>query len=260
MLSTDSYPLVDELPPVIDTRKWEWTRGRLQSACGGFFVGTDESGIRWLTKMRGAFRGYRELVFERLVQRAGWLCQSSAFAIIERCSLPGRVGQQNERIQIVTRLLPEHVRLDCTADCPVDALRGHLNDPAGDPLALITASSLGDSLNIARAQILAPILGGIEPAGYLVTVDHKVFLIDGELMFADPPSDVRSTSWWTSPNGSPSLAGERLIRQVCKAIGSFQDEDLERFLESPAELKIELGRPIRPLLYKARDYARTFAG
>ena len=60
-----SYPLVSELPPIIETRKWDW------KPRGDFFLGTDESGVVWLTKMRGAFRGYREVVFERLVQRTG---------------------------------------------------------------------------------------------------------------------------------------------------------------------------------------------
>lgn len=222
-------------------------------------MGTDESGNLWLTKMRGSFRGYREIVFERLVQRADWLCQSSTFAILERNSLPRRIVRSAERVQIVTRLLLEHGQLDCKPDCPIGPLRGRLNHRSGDPLIMLAASPLKDALNIARAQILAPLLGGTEPAGCLATVDHQVFLIDGELMFADNPSDVRETYWWKRPDGSPWLAGQRLTREVCAAIGSLQTEELEHFLEKPAELRIRLQWPIRPLLYRVREYAHAFA-
>jgi len=67
-----------------------------------FFVGTGESGNQRLTKFRGGFKGYPEVVFERLVQSAGWLCQSSTFAIIHSKSLPGRLHRETQ----VGRSLP----------------------------------------------------------------------------------------------------------------------------------------------------------
>ena len=256
----ESYPLVKQLPPVIETQNWDWKPFKSPlSGETGFFVGTDKLGNAWLTKMRGSFYGYREIVFERLVQRAGWLCQSSSFAILERKSLPRRMTPGSERIQIVTRLLREHGSVNCNPNCPIGPLRGNLDHLSGDPLILLAASPLEDALNVAREQILAPLLGGNEPAGCLTTVDHRVFLIDGEQMFATKPSDVRETSWWKRSDGSPWPTGQRLTREICAAVGSFEDDELESFLERPQGIRIKLIWPIRPLLYSARNYGLTFA-
>lgn len=255
------YPLVKNLPPVIDTQHWSWKPFEgTQGGGRGFFVGTDESGDAWITKMRGSFRGYREIVFERLVQRAGWLCQSSSFAILARTSLPRLNTRESERVQLVTRMLNEHGPKDCGPACPIRPLRGDLFNLNDDPLALLAASDLEDSLNVARADILAPLLGGNEPAGYLTTVDHRVFLIDGELMFAAEPSDVRETRWWKRPDGSPWPSGQRLTHEICEAVESLQDDELEAILDKPKGLTIELLWPIRPLLHSARVCGRVFAG
>lgn len=101
--------------------------------------------------------------------------------------------------------------------------------------------------------------GGNEPAGFLTTVDHRVFLIDGELMFATDPSDVRETSWWACPDGSPWPAGQRLTQEICTTLGSFRDDELEAFLAEPENVKIQHRWPVRPVLYKARDLGRAFA-
>lgn len=256
----ESYPLVKQLPPVIETQNWDWKpfEGPLSGETG-FFVGTDKLGNTWLTKMRGSFKGYREIVFERLVQKTGFLCQSSSFAILERNSLPRQKTRESESIQIVTRLLREHKPVNCNPNCPIGPLRVDHDHLSGDLLTLLARSSLEDALNIAREQILAPLLGGNEPAGCLTTVDHKVFLIDGELMFATKPSDVRETSWWERRDGSPWPAGQRLTRKICAAIGSFEDDELESFLEKPHGITIKQNWPIRPLLYCARDYGLVFA-
>ncbi len=255
-----TYPRVDQLPAVVDTRSWHWEPFILPSGDErGFFVGRDEAGTLWLTKMGGSFRAYRELVFERIVQRAGWLCQSSAFAVLGRSSLPMRMTRHPERVQLVTRLLPEHGPEDCGPDCPIGPLRGDLSKIDGDLVTILAAAPLQDGLNIARQELLAPLFGGYEPAGCLTTTDHQVFLIDGELMFASSPCDMRKTTWWTRPDGSPWLTGQQLTRQICAAIGSFRDDELETFLDRPRKLPVQFGWQIRELLYQARDYGRVFA-
>jgi hypothetical protein len=259
VVGADYYPLVSELPAVVDARKWEWKPFADPWGNLDFFVGTDELGNQWLTKLRGGFRGYREIVFERLVQSAGWRCQSSTFAILESRSLSRCKIATRESTQIVTRLLREHGAADCNPGCPIGQFRGDLFSQDGDPLVRLAASPLTDALNFAREQILAPLLGGVEPAGCLTTLDHQVFLIDGELMFAGEPSDVRKTSWWKRRDGSPWPNGQRLTHSICAVVGSFEDYQLQSFLEKPAELKIELSWQICPLLYNARDYARAFS-
>lgn len=256
----ESYPLVTELPPVVEPRDWEWKPFDDARGSGwGFFVGVDELGNAWLTKMRGSFYAYREIVFERLVQRCGWLCQSSSFAILESSSLPRQEFPKSESVQLVSRLLREHEAGDCGPDCPIAPVRSNLHELDGDPLKLLATSGLEDALNIAREDILAPLLGGNEPAGCLTTVDHRVFLIDGEQMFSAKPSDVRETHWWKRPDGSHWPAGQQLTREICATVGSLQDDELEAFLEKPKGVRIKSLWPIRGLLYKARDYGRAFA-
>ena len=254
------YPPIDQLPCFVETRNWTWKPFEGLSELGAdFFEGVDELGAKWLTKMRGSFRGYREIVFERLVQRASWLCQSSTFAILDNSSLPMRNHPGSERIQLVTRVLREHGPEDCKPECPIGPLRGDLSQLYDDPLKALASSPLKGVLNIARAEILAPLLGGTECAGYLTTTDHRVFLIDGELMFLTWPSDVRETYWWNRSDGSPWSAGQQLTRDVCATVGSFEDDELEAILELPEDLEIELNWPLRPLLYCARDYGWAFA-
>jgi hypothetical protein len=163
-----------------------------------------------------------------------------------------------ERIQLVTRLLPEHELTICRPDCPIGPFQGNLDDLGGDPLEALAASPLKDAQNIARHEILTPLLGGAELAGWLTTTGHQVFLIDGELMFSEKPSDVRKTSWWNRPDGSASPAGQRLTHEVCAAVGAFQDEELELFLAKPGNW-ISLHWQIRPILYKSRNFGRDFA-
>lgn len=146
--------------------------------------------------MRGSFYAYRELVFERLVQRAGWLCQSSCFTVLDDTCLPMREGN-TESAQLVTRLLEEHEQEGCGPDCPIAPLRG----VSSDLVAKLSNLYLKDGLNIARKDILAPLLGGNEPADVLTTVWHEVYLIDGEQMFATSPSDIRETCWWEVKGG-----------------------------------------------------------
>lgn len=244
-----SYPLVNELPLIVEARNWEWKPfkdpARLRV---DFFEGVDEFGNRWLTKMRGSFYAYRELVFERLAQRAGWLCQSSCFTVLDDTCLPMREGN-TESVQLVTRLLEEHKHEDCGPDCPIAPLR----DVADGLVFKLSTSRLKDGFNIARKDILAALLGGNEPADALTTVGHEVYLIDGEQMFLTSPSDVRESCWWGMDGG------KELTRSICQKIGSFSDKELENMLEKPSGIKIKEICDIRSKLYEARDYARDFA-
>ena len=92
-----------------------------------------------------------------------------------------------ESAQLVTRLLEEHEQEGCGPDCPIAPLRG----VSSDLVAKLSNSYLKDGLNIARKDILAPLLGGNEPADVLTTVGHEVYLIDGEQMFATRSEERR---------------------------------------------------------------------
>lgn len=79
-----SFPLMRDLPTVIDTKGWNWIRFTAPVAPShNFWLGTDLQGNRWLTKLTGEFNAYREIVFGRLAQQMNWSCQSTVFMRVD---------------------------------------------------------------------------------------------------------------------------------------------------------------------------------
>ena len=247
------YSSVAELPPILHTETWAWEKFAPPDSPDWprFWVGTDDAGNKWLSKMRGSFYGYRELIFERLVQHAGWLSQSSAFTVLPKNSPPIQTSNHAvERTQLLTLFLREHSHEYCGPTCLRRHCKGITNST--DP-EIIEKLPLRDALNVARCNILAPLFGGNEPADFLLTDEHDVYLIDGEQMFATRPCDVRETTWWESDGG------KRITRDICKTIGAFSDADLQHFLKVPAGIRIKRLWNIRDKVFGARDYAKEFA-
>jgi hypothetical protein len=254
------HPLVKELPSALDTTGWDWLPFRpTHAARKDFWIARDKQGNKWLAKLRGSFRGYRELVFERLVQRLGWPCQSSVFTNLDLNAPPLSGGCDLERTQLLTWFLPEHRSGLCGPHCPHGMLELRLGAPDTDPLQVLKDSDFHSHIAYPLSQILAPIFGGNEPAGWLVTIDHIAVLIDGELMFSAEPSDPRETSWWQRPDGSPSRVGQKFTLEVCKAVGSLTDSDLIASLEIPEGFSVCQQWDIRSLVFKSRNCARIYS-
>lgn len=82
-----SFPLMRDLPQVVETTGWSWRSYEAPVAPSmNFWIGTDREGNRWLTKLTGDFCAYREIVFARLAQRMHWSCQSSVFMRLDESS------------------------------------------------------------------------------------------------------------------------------------------------------------------------------
>ena len=79
------FPLMQELPKVVDTHGWHWKPYSV--GIKDFWIGQDPVGRKWMTKMRGAERAYREIVFARLAQAMNWSCQSSIFIALDEESM-----------------------------------------------------------------------------------------------------------------------------------------------------------------------------
>lgn len=250
------FPLVRQLPTTVETVGWKWKPFGCRTAPTDFWVGIDQNGNQWLAKMRGSFRGYRELVFERLVQELGWSCQSSTFAVLQNDAAPLLVHPDAERTQLLTWLLPEHAAGSCGPACSYYSVQSQLRQKERDPLDVLRESGLRDYKALALKEILAPLLGGNEPAGHLITTDHRVVMIDGELMFSSEPSDPRETSWWLREDESPSELGQQLTQEACHAVGSLSDKHLDACLEISDKIQVTFLWDIRNLLFKARDHAR----
>lgn len=254
-----TFPQIDDLPSILQTQEWQWE----QLSCApdprhGFWLATDESGHRWLAKMRGSFYGYRELVFARIAQKLGWSCQSSAFAIFDKDALPLQQNPDTERTQLLSWFLPEHSAEPCEAGCPLESLDDRLNKPDADPIEVLKNSCLDHIMDWPRSEIAAVIFGAEEEPGHLFTTDHELVVIDSEMMFSYPPSDPHGAGWWRRNDGSPSTAGMRLTREVCSAIGSLSDQVLSDCLAIPSGIEIRLRWDICTIVSQARASCRDF--
>ncbi len=123
-------------------------------------------------------------------------------------------------------------------------------------LDALSRSGLTDAMNHARKEILAPLLGGNEPADVLTTRDHQVFLIDGEQMFSTGPSDISEICWYETPQGLC------LIREVCGAVGALNDIALKEILRKPEIPGFDTDwiSKVAERLFAARDHARRIVG
>lgn len=118
-MKVSSFPQINEFPPVLQTTGWSWVTYKTpEPSSQQFWVGTDRDGCKWLTKLRGGFSGYREIVFARLAQRMGWSCQTSIFVQLDDTALGVLPVRPNCRTHAVHWFLEEHKPVKCTAKCP----------------------------------------------------------------------------------------------------------------------------------------------
>ena len=117
-----SFPSIKELPKVLDSTGWKWERYETPSFPSyNFWVGTDLDGRKWLTKLRGDFYAYREIVFGRIAQKMGWSCQSSTFVVLDNQSAEA-IGVR-DRVHAAHWLLAEHAGTLCSRACPLAAYK-----------------------------------------------------------------------------------------------------------------------------------------
>jgi len=104
-------PLIKELPEHLFGDHWVWSpaQGNLCSYKGvkdGWWFGTDENGVKWLTKLSGSNYAYREHVFSALAQAVGISCQSSVYLTIPKTAIPLRRETSLERFQLALWIIP----------------------------------------------------------------------------------------------------------------------------------------------------------
>lgn len=245
-----------DLPSVLTCGDWSWSPYEAGKS-KPFWLGTDAEGTRWLTKMRGGFNAYREIVFARLAQRAGWSCQSSTFAVLDPTSPPMRFTRSEDQVQLLSLFVEEHPSTACGVDCPLPRLQMDLAAADDRAMALQRTSILG-ALDWARADVAAALLGANEPSGGILTRDHRHLIIDSELMFSTGPTDPRVTDWYECASGAQSNLGSAITREVCMVVGSLADSDIEELLLVPSGVHIAMSWSIGDRLRSARDFAFEF--
>lgn len=248
-----SFPLMRDLPPVVETTGWDWRSFEAPVAPSmNFWLGTDRQGNRWLTKLTGDFYAYREIVFARLAQQMGWSCQSSVFMRLNDHSAKA-IGAKAGEVHAAHWFMDEHVHPHCGQNCNLAALVGR---PLGvvEDLAGLTIAHI---LDLPKSELAACLFGGHEPPGRLFTKEHEFVIIDSELMFATEPCYFDSTSWW-GDSDAPMPSGVKLAREVCADLLALGESSLKVALALPAGIAVQEQWSIKPLLYESYAHARAF--
>ncbi|MEQ8261630.1 MAG: hypothetical protein RH947_15135 [Alcanivorax sp.] len=250
-----SFPLMSDLPHSISTFGWSWERLTLSGPSENFWLGTDREGNRWLTKLRGPFYAYREIVFARLAQAMNWSCQSSVFLNLDPVSA-SVLGVKPDITHAAHWFIPEHKRQPCSEGCALkfffDKEIRTVDDLAG--------SQIEHLLDWPKSEFAAFLFGGNEPPGRLFTTAHEFVIIDSEQMFSTGPCDLETAFWWNAPNGEPSQSGRMLAAQVCADLLSLSERDIKAALFIPKGIEVRENWPIASIIKASREFAASFDG
>lgn len=245
-----SFPQIADLPRVVDTTGWRWepfTEPFLSS--DDFWLGTDTKGNRWLTKLRGDFRAYREIVFGRLVQNMGWSCQSTVFMRLDASSA-NLLKKKPGSVHAAHWFLDEHLHQQCGDNCGLAPIIGKAVGSVED----LSAFSISHLMDWPRSEMAACLFGGNEPPGHLFTATHEFVIIDAELMFSTEPCSPDCTAWWGNRD-DPHLSALNLAQEVCDQFLSLGHVGLQKALDIPHEISIIEQWPIAPILFASYSYA-----
>lgn len=249
-----SFPLMSELPPVVETTGWRWepfTAPFYPST--GFWTGVDREGNRWLTKLTGGFCAYREIVFARLAQAMNWSCQSSVFMRLDRQSAQV-LEEPAGSIHAAHWFLDEHPHPPCSTGCALEFLNKDIQTVED-----LMGSNIAHLLDWPKSMFAAYVFGGLEPPGRLFTTAHEFVIIDSENMFHNGPSMFDTAPhWWNEPDGRPSRAGRALALEVCRNLSALLDSQIQTALQVPAGIKFRRTWPIAPKLAASRKFASRY--
>lgn len=251
-----SFPLISELPPILETTGWIWEPFRAPNGLSeNFWMGTDIQGNHWLTKrpssLDSSFSAYREIVFAKLAQQMKWSCQSSVFMRLDKDSAQ-LLGAKEGQVCAAHWFLDEHPRSYCSSQCPMNALQ---EIQAVEDLDGINIHYL---LDWPKSEYAACLFGGTEPPGQFFTKNHEFVIIDSELMFASGPGQLFSARWWKRSDGRPSKRGQALAFEVCREVASLPERVLQDELQVPKGISIQEDWPIVSNLKKSYEYANEF--
>lgn len=250
-----SFPLMHELPDVVETSGWSWMPFSTPTFPSyNFWMGIDRTGNCWLTKLSGDFYAYREIVFARLAQAMGWSCQSSVFIRLDSAGAE-ILGRTLHEIHAAHWFLDEHEALPCSASCTVAPLFGKEIGRIED----LQNTSIAHILDWPKSEYAACLFGGNEPPGRLFTKTHEFVIIDSEQMFSSMPCTFESVSWLTDNDSQkPCARGKELAIEVCQDLVSLGLETIHRSLFIPAGVTVSERWPITPILLASHKYAEYY--
>lgn len=226
-----SFPLMSELPQFLNTKGWCWRKAHISGVPSyDFWIGTDTSGNEWLTKLRGSFCAYREIVFAHLAQAMNWSCQSSIFIILD-VETAQFFGCDVGEIHAAHWYMQEHY-LVCEKNCALKKLNG-VSDVDNLPIGAID-----HIIDWPKSEIAADLFGANECSGKFFTVNHEFVIIDSEQMFSTCSQDLNLNSWVLMDNMC-SIGGYAVAVEVCREITSLPNTIIQKALEIPKGIYID---------------------
>ena len=250
-----SFPPMSELPACADTSGWVWQR--VDKPChpsDGFWIGNDGRGNHWLTKLRGSFYAYREILFGRLAQAMNWSCQSSMFIRLDRGSAE-ILGRQAGEIHAAHWHMNEHPGRSCGTACALEPLIGREMRTIED----LQPHKIRHLRDWPKSVFAAYVFGGNEPSGMFITTQHEFVIIDSDQMFSSGPASFDSVSWLTQPDGLPSKSGKALCIEVCSEVSNLSPTLVSQALAVPSGVSIKFSWPVEPNLRKSIEFASAYA-
>lgn len=238
-----NHPQISSLPKFINSYGWTWKS--LEDKGHDFWLGTDLQGNRWLTKLRGSFYAYREIVFARMFQELGWSIQSSCFLKLDKTSALEIGGEENE-VHSIHWFMEEHQFGGCSINCPLVSLNGNLT------IDDFMKSGVINIRDLLKSEIAIYIFGANEPCGYFFTPEHALVIIDSEQVFSTQPVQIEDSPWFADKDGL------KLALEVCSEIAAITNSQINRFLDIPQEISVEETWPIKNRLCEGIAYAREF--
>ncbi len=239
-------PSMKNLPETLETAGWDWRPcDEANFEADGFWVATAPDGRQWLSKFRGPERAYREIVFDRLAETLGWSCQRSAFIQLSRADAAA-TGHTVGEVHGVHSFFEEHPDSRCDdIHCGFEPLIGREIATVED-LAGIDIDHL---LDWPRAEFAANLFGANEPSGRLITRDHRLVIIDSELMFSTGPWNIFDTHW------ARTRSGYEMATAICRDLAALTTADLDAALRATSLVDANTVRNVSARLRAARAYA-----
>ncbi|MEM5507187.1 hypothetical protein WNY81_20325 [Shewanella frigidimarina] len=253
----NALPLIVELPKIISTVGWKWeTFSPHDQDLKEFWIGTDLNGNRWLTKLRGSFYAYREIVFAHIAQSMGISCQSSTYMVLDSESATLLDGQAGD-VHSAHWFIEEHSIEPCSDSCPYHQLMV-------TPICTIEDLYLINIPNILdwpKSEFLAYILGANEISDRLFTKNHELVIIDSEQMFSTNHHDFNTLKWWFNHDKTPSSTGKNMVKEICAKFASLDITDIKKALTVPAGITIpkhKLKR-VSSIIWDSYEYAKKYS-
>jgi len=239
-------------PTLLDTSGFHWEKHREQE----FWIGSSPNGQRWLFKMRGGFRSQREYIASKILNKIGVPSQTSKFVILTDMDYFG-LSDKNNRCQLAINMLKEHPIDICghpsNAVCPYKKLREMKLEKLGT-LDKLRQCGVENADTIVALDILAYLLGATEPSGFLVTIDHKIYVIDNELCFSSDATNPLQIGW-ESPYLHESEYRE-LVLKISMRLASITEEMMDSYSLLPTGYNIEEAWQVKPILMSVISNAK----